>query len=70
MEDMKTKELRALKKGEFFTKKAIEYPSDMQVFVKGDYDRETKSFWCHKFGDVNSGCLVKANKIVYTEFTF
>ena len=64
------KALRALKKGELFTKKALECQTDMQVFVKGDYYRETRSFWCYKYGYVNSGSLVKANKNVYTEFTF
>lgn len=64
------KELRTLKKGELFTKKALEFPTDMQVFVKGEYDRSERAFWCYKYGDVNSGSFVKANKTVYTEFTF
>lgn len=36
--------LKELKKGDFFTKKAISDPSESQVWVRGDYDRSAKKY--------------------------
>lgn len=64
---MKVKEL---KKGEFFTKKPIEYPTDSQVWVRDEYDRSEKKFLCYNFADTNRWCYMKGDKEVYTELIF
>lgn len=64
---MKVKEL---KKGEFFTKKPIEYPTDSQVWVRDEYDRSEKKFLCYNFDDANRWCYLKGDKEVYTELIF
>lgn len=62
--------LRELKPGSYFTIKEIPWPKDNQVWVKGQYDRGTKSFSCNPFDDYNNEKLIKADKEVYTDFTF
>ena len=62
--------LKDLKKGDFFTLKYIECPKESQVYIKGHYDRTTKSFSCVKFSDTNSERFIKSDKLVFTEFTF
>lgn len=43
------KTVNELKKGEYFTLKEIEYPKESQVYVRGDYDRGTKTYSCTKW---------------------
>lgn len=62
--------LKELKKGDFFTKKNIENPTENQVWIKGDYDRATKKFSIIRFSDMNDEQMMAGNKEVYTEFTF
>lgn len=62
--------LKDIKRGEYFTKKAVEYPTDNQVFVRGEYDRELRKYECHRFDDVNSTCFISGSKEVYTDFIF
>ena len=62
--------IKNLKKGEFFTLKAIENPTENQVWVKGDYDRTERKYVCYKFSDVCACRLFKGDKEVHTEFTF
>ena len=62
--------LKDIKKGEFFTLKAITEPNENQVYVKGDYDRTTKTYSCHKFSDINAERFFKSNKLIFTSFTF
>ena len=62
--------LNTLKMGSFFTLKEIEDPKESQVYIKGEYDRASKSFSCIKFNDINSERFIKAEKLVYTNFTF
>ena len=62
--------LNELKKGEYFTLKDIEEPTDSQVYIKGEYDRSSKTFSCVKFSDSNSERFIKANKDVFVGFTF
>lgn len=63
-------QLKALKKGDFFTKKPIPYPTEKQVFIRGDYDRETKKYSCTKFSDFCAEQFLKGDTIVYTDFIF
>lgn len=62
--------VKALKKGEFFTKKDIEFPGEMQVWIRGDYIREDKKYECICWGGVNKFCYMKGTKEVFTGFTF
>lgn len=62
--------IKALKKGEYFTIKAIDEPKESQVYVRGEYDRTEKKYWCEKFSDISSGRWFKGDKEVFTDFTF
>ena len=63
--------LREIKKGDFFTLKPVENPSDSQVYIKGDYDRATKRFDCVKCSDVwGNGRALKGSQVVYINFTY
>lgn len=63
--------LKELKKGEYFTIKNIEYPTDSQVFIKGDYDRSTKTYNCAKCSDVwGDGRNFKATKEIFVDFIY
>ncbi len=62
--------LKDVKKGEYFTKKQIEYPTEVQVFVRGEYDRSMKKYECWKWSDVNSVQYLDGKKEVYIDFTF
>lgn len=62
--------VKDLKKGEFFTRKPIENPTENQVYIRGDYDREYKRYRCDKFSDISKDILLKGETEVYTDFTF
>lgn len=62
--------IKELKKGEMFTLKNIEYPKETQVYIRGEYDRQTKKYTCVKWCDINSYRCLKGNKEVYTDFIF
>lgn len=62
--------IKQLKQGEFFTKKPIEYPTDSQVWIRGEYDRELKKFECVAFSDMNKTCYIAGNKEIFTDFIF
>jgi hypothetical protein len=62
--------LKDLKKGEYFTLKEIAEPNENQVYVRGDYDRESKTYSCYKFSDTNSERFIKGNKKVFIDFVF
>ncbi len=62
--------LKSLKKGDFFTKKSIENPTERQVWIKGDYDRTEKKYECIRFDDANTVCYLAGSKEVFTGFTF
>ena len=62
--------IRELKKGDYFTMKPIDNPSENQVFVRGDYDRSERKYECYKFSDICSFRYLKGDKEVYTDFTF
>lgn len=63
-------ELKELKKGQFFTLKDIPEPKDRQVFIRGEYNRESKKYECINFDDINKVRLLKGDRTIYTEFTF
>jgi len=63
-------ELKQLKKGDFFTLNPITEPKESQVYIKGEYDKSSKTYSCNKFDDMNEERFYKSNKIVFTGFTF
>ena len=62
--------IKDLKKGVFFTKKPIPYPTDSQVYVKGEYDRALNKYECPKFDDISVAIYMKGDAEVYTDFVF
>ena len=64
------KTVKELKKGEYFTRKPIENPTENQVWVRGDYDRSLKAYECFCFGDVCYTIELKGSAKVYTDFVF
>lgn len=62
-----TKYLRELKKGDFFRLKDLDTAT---VYVKGEYDRSSKTYSCFKFEDVNEERFFKGSKKVFVGFTF
>ena len=62
--------IKDLKKGNFFTKKNIEYPTDCQVWIRCDYDRNEKKYECVNFADCNKYCYIDGKKEVFIDFTF
>lgn len=64
------KQLKQVKKGEFFTRKPYETPTEKQVFIKRNYDRATKKYDCQRFSDISDYIQLKPETIVYTDFTF
>ena len=62
--------VKDLKRGDFFTKKRIEYPTDLQVWVRGDYDRSMKRYECWRFGDINDVWYLHGDREIYTDFIF
>jgi hypothetical protein len=62
--------IKELKKGDYFTIKPIENPTEKQVYIRGEYDRSTKKYYCGRFDDISYEKLFSADKEVYTDFTF
>ena len=62
--------IKDLKKGEFFTRKPIDNPTENQVWIRGDYDRSAKAYSCTRFSDTNDEKLMKANTKVFLSFVF
>ena len=51
VENMKKTEIKNLKKGEFFKRDVKGQPS-AKVYIKGDYDRATKSYSAIEYEDI------------------
>lgn len=62
--------LKELKKGEFFTRKPISEPSDVQVWVRGEYDRSSKRYEVYKWNDVSYCSYLKGTQEVFCDFVF
>jgi hypothetical protein len=67
---MKATALKDLKKGDFFTLKPVEYPTETQVYKKGDYERSSKKYSCSRYDDFCKERFLKGDKVVYTDFIF
>lgn len=62
--------LKDLKKGEYFTRKNIEYPTEKQVWIKGDYDRQLKKYSCINFSDISREIFLKSETEIFVDFIF
>lgn len=65
--------IKDLKKGDFFTLK--NYGEEVEVkegnvWVRGDYDKGSKTYSCCKYSDVNHEHFFKGTKEVYIDFIF
>lgn len=68
VEDME--QIKDLKSGHYFTLKPLEEPKENQVYIKGVYDKSSKTFSCTRFSDANNERFLKADRKVYTDFIF
>ena len=62
--------LKDVKKGMFFTKKDVAFPSDNQVFIRGEYDRSARRYACTRFSDCSDVQYLSGDKVVFCDFTF
>ena len=63
---MQTLSLKSVKSGEYIKRKA----DSKAVYIKGAYDRTTKSFSCVDVEDICREIFIKANKPVFIGFTY
>lgn len=66
---MERKQIKEIKKGEFFKREINGKPSEA-VYIKGEYDRASKSYSAIAYDDINKEIFLKASKYVYIGFTF
>lgn len=65
--------VKDLKKGAFFTLKDASgstFIPKRVVWVRGDYDRNSKKYECYKYDDVNYFSYLRGERVVFTDFTF
>lgn len=62
--------IKELKKGDFFVLKDIEFPKDNQVWIRGEYDRSTKTYSAINYTDMNRERFFKGDKIIFNNITF
>lgn len=63
-------QLKNVKPGQFFTRKAYDCPKENQVYIRGSYDRSSKRYDCERFSDMCDTVSLKGETLVYTDFTF
>lgn len=63
---MKNITLKSVKPGDYVKRKA----DAATVYIKGAYDRTTKSFELQDTEDMNRFVYIKADKLVYVGFTY
>lgn len=66
---MKQTTIKELKKGYFFTLRDYGEAeiSSSPVWIRGEYDKGSKTFSCFKFDDINHEAFFKGSKVVYAE---
>lgn len=69
-DDMTPVKLSTLRRGEYFIKKRVLFPSDSQVWVRGEYDRTERKYEIYRFDDVNRTAYLRGDTQVYTDFIF
>ena len=76
---MRMLKIKELPKGEYFTLKPVpedpandnlRVPKESQVYIRGEYDRSERKYWCQKWADISDGRYIKGDKEVFTDFYF
>lgn len=62
--------VKELKRGDMFTLRPIEEPRESQVFIRGEYDRSERKYWCDRFSDISDGKFLPGDKEIYQDFVF
>ena len=62
--------IREAKKGQYITLKPIEEPRESQVWIRGEYDRESRKYSLINFADINRERFVKGSTEAFVDFTF
>ena len=64
--------LKELKKDDVFSRKPLNHKEALasQVYIKCEYDRSMKKYWCQKWDDISRGMWLKGDTEVYQDFTF
>lgn len=62
--------IRDLKPGDYFIRKPNEYPKARQVFIRRDYDRALKRYFCERWDDIGSGIMLNGDTVVFVDFSF
>lgn len=65
-------QLKDLKKDDIFSRKPLNNQEALasQVYIKGEYDRSSKKYWCQKWDDISKGMELKGDTEVYQDFIF
>ena len=62
--------IKELKKGDYFTLKPIDEPSEAQVWIRGEYDRGSRTYSIINFADMNKERFVKGSRAAFVDMTF
>ena len=62
--------LRKLKYGQYFTLSKVEYPTERQVWIRDEYDREDKKYLCYNFADTSKYKYIAGDRKVYSSYEF
>ena len=62
--------VKDLKRGAWFTLRPVPYPTDRQVYIRGEYDRSAKRYSCGRCDDISYSRLLKPDTEVYTDFIY
>ena len=62
--------IKDLKPGTFFTLRENPHPTESQVYIRKEYDRTERKYWCQKFADISDGKYLPGDREVFTEIYF
>ena len=71
--------IKDLKPGDLFTLKPVpedttndnlRVPKESQVYIRKEYDRSERKYWCQKWSDISDGKCLSGDREVYTDFVF
>ena len=64
---MKKVILKQVKNGDYFRLRPTE---EAPVWLRGDYERDTKKYECYRYDNVNYMLTMKGTREVYVDFEF
>ena len=62
--------LREVNPKDLFTLSPIEYPKENQVWIKGSYDRASKTFCVTNWSNIGRERFLKGDRVVFQDFFF